>query len=90
MIEKVPGRLGLRFQTVLLPTSYVVLLQFLGLHGRIHSNMSSDDATAQALKAKEAGNAAYKSRDFDTAIAKYQEAWDLHKDITYLNNLAGG
>lgn len=51
--------------------------------------MSSEDASAQALKAKEAGNAAYKSRDFTTAIAKYQEAWDLHKDITFLNNLAG-
>lgn len=51
--------------------------------------MSSEDATAQALKCKEAGNAAYKSRDFQTAIAKYQEAWDLHKDITFLNNLAG-
>ena len=51
--------------------------------------MSSEDATAQALQAKEAGNAAYKSRDFATAIAKYQEAWDLHKDITFLNNLAG-
>lgn len=51
--------------------------------------MSSEDAVAQSLKLKEAGNAAYKSRDFDTAIAKYKEAWEQHKDITYLNNLAG-
>lgn len=51
--------------------------------------MSSDDAQAQALKAKEAGNVAYKSRDFETAMTKYKEAWELHKDITFLNNLAG-
>jgi hypothetical protein len=51
--------------------------------------MSSEDAATQALKIKALGNDAYKSRDFATAIAKYQEAWDLHKDITFLNNLAG-
>jgi len=50
--------------------------------------MSDADNKALALKEKEAGNAAYKSRDFDTAIAHYNKAWELHQDITFLNNLA--
>ncbi|CAD6580497.1 MAG: Hsp90 cochaperone [Cyphobasidiales sp. Tagirdzhanova-0007] len=51
--------------------------------------MSADPAAlAQAQKEKEAGNAAYKARDFSTAITHYTEAWETHKDITYLNNLA--
>jgi stress-induced-phosphoprotein 1 len=37
---------------------------------------------------KTSGNAAYKARNFDAAIAHYQKAWDLYKDITYLNNLS--
>lgn len=49
----------------------------------------AEDGQAAALKAKEAGNAAYKARDFQTAIGHYTQAWELHKDITYLNNLAG-
>lgn len=49
----------------------------------------AEDQSAAALREKEAGNAAYKSRDFDTAIAHYNKAWELHKDITFLNNLAG-
>ncbi|BFZ64703.1 Hsp90 cochaperone [Saitoella coloradoensis] len=50
----------------------------------------SDDAKAkeQADAEKAKGNAAYKSRDFATAIAQFEKAWSLHKDITYLNNLA--
>jgi stress-induced-phosphoprotein 1 len=51
--------------------------------------MSDSEAQASALKCKEEGNAAYKSRDFAGAIDKYKQAWELHKDITYLNNLAG-
>ena len=51
--------------------------------------MSDADNKAIAFKEKEAGNAAYKSRDFDTAIAHYNKAWELHQDITFLNNLAG-
>lgn len=43
----------------------------------------------QALAEKETGNKAYLSRDFATAITHYTKAWELHKDITYLNNLAG-
>ena len=37
---------------------------------------------------KNKGNAAYKSRHFDEAITHYEKAWELHKDITYLNNLS--
>ncbi|KAI5956545.1 STI1 [Candida jiufengensis] len=41
-----------------------------------------------ADKAKAEGNALYKQRKFDEAIAQYNKAWELHKDITYLNNRA--
>ena len=37
---------------------------------------------------KNKGNAAYKARHFDEAITHYEKAWELHKDITYLNNLS--
>ena len=53
-----------------------------------------DDEAADKKKAKEAadkekaiGTENYKKRNFDEAIKHYQAAWDLHKDITYLNNL---
>ncbi|KDE03759.1 hypothetical protein MVLG_05763 [Microbotryum lychnidis-dioicae p1A1 Lamole] len=46
----------------------------------------SDQAAADALKLK--GNEAYKARDFDKAVELYDQAWNTHKDITYLNNLA--
>lgn len=49
--------------------------------------MSSPEAQALALKTE--GNTLYKARNFDEAAAKYQQAYELHKDITYLNNLAG-
>lgn len=49
--------------------------------------MSSPEAQALALKAE--GNTLYKQRSFDEAAAKYEQAYELHKDITYLNNLAG-
>ncbi|RLV95137.1 Heat shock protein STI1 [Spathaspora sp. JA1] len=42
----------------------------------------------EADVAKTEGNILYKQRKFDEAIAAYQHAWDLHKDITYLNNRA--
>lgn len=50
---------------------------------------SSDDAKAKAAaeEEKKKGNAAYLKRSFDEAIEHYKKAWDLHKDITYLNNL---
>lgn len=41
----------------------------------------SDDK-AKALQLKEAGNAAYKARNFEEAASKYQEAWETDKDIT--------
>jgi stress-induced-phosphoprotein 1 len=53
-----------------------------------------DEEAIEKKKAKEAadkekalGTACYKKREFDEAIKHYQAAWDLHKDITYLNNL---
>lgn len=50
---------------------------------------SSEDAAekAAAEAEKKLGNAAYLQRDFSTAVEHYTKAWDLHKDITYLNNL---
>lgn len=48
--------------------------------------LSSAKTSADAAKAE--GNTLYKQRKFDDAIAKYDEAWSLHKDITYLNNRA--
>lgn len=53
-----------------------------------------DEEAAAAKKSKEEAEAEkkqgtenYKKRNFDAAIAHYSKAWDLHKDITYLNNL---
>ncbi|SMN17857.1 similar to Saccharomyces cerevisiae YOR027W STI1 Hsp90 cochaperone, interacts with the Ssa group of the cytosolic Hsp70 chaperones and activates Ssa1p ATPase activity [Maudiozyma saulgeensis] len=45
-----------------------------------------DKSKAEADLAKAEGNKAYKAHEFDEAIAKYNKAWELHKDITYLNN----
>ncbi|KAH6695762.1 heat shock protein STI1 [Plectosphaerella plurivora] len=53
-----------------------------------------DDEALEKKKAKEAadkekalGTENYKKRNFDEAIAHYTKAWELFKDITYLNNL---
>lgn len=53
-----------------------------------------DEEALEKKKAKEAadkekalGTENYKKRNFDEAIAHYTKAWELHKDITYLNNL---
>lgn len=46
-------------------------------------------AKEAADKEKAQGNALYVKRQFDAAIEHYKKAWELHKDITYLNNLAG-
>ena len=48
--------------------------------------VSSEKAAADEEKNK--GNAAYKARSFDQAIIHYQKAWEIYKDITYLNNLS--
>jgi len=54
-----------------------------------------DEEAIEKKKAQEAadaekkiGNDLYKKRQFDEAIEHYNKAWELHKDITYLNNLA--
>ncbi|CAL3972465.1 unnamed protein product [Diplocarpon coronariae] len=53
-----------------------------------------DEESAEKAKAKAAADAEkklgtenYKKRNFDEAIAHYTKAWELYKDITYLNNL---
>ncbi|KAK9079607.1 hypothetical protein SSX86_001280 [Deinandra increscens subsp. villosa] len=44
---------------------------------------------SQALKEKEAGNAAYKKKDFETAISHYSKALELYDaDISFLTNRA--
>ena len=44
----------------------------------------------QALAAKEKGNAAYKSKQFEEALKHYEEAISLDpNDMTYYNNKAG-
>ncbi len=49
--------------------------------------MEKKKAKEAADKEKALGTENYKKRNFDAAIKHYQAAWDLHKDITYLNNL---
>jgi stress-induced-phosphoprotein 1 len=49
--------------------------------------LAKKEAKEKAEKEKALGTAEYKKRNFDEAIKHYQAAWDLHKDITYLNNL---
>lgn len=47
-----------------------------------------ETSKTEADSAKAEGNTLYKQKKFDEAIALYEKAWDLHKDITYLNNCA--
>lgn len=42
----------------------------------------------EAEEEKAEGNKLYKARKFDEAIQHYNKAWELYKDITYLNNRA--
>jgi stress-induced-phosphoprotein 1 len=53
-----------------------------------------DEETLAKKKAQEAGDAEkkigndfYKKKQFDEAIEHYTKAWELNKDITYLNNI---
>lgn len=53
-----------------------------------------DEEAAAKKKAVEAGDAEkktgnefYKKKQFDQAIEHYTKAWELNKDITYLNNI---
>ena len=54
--------------------------------GPTSSDVSPEKAAADEEKNK--GNTAYKARNFGEAIAHYEKAWELFKDITYLNNLS--
>lgn len=46
-----------------------------------------DPTVAEAEAEKKLGNERYLKREFEAAEAHYKKAWDLNKDITYLNNL---
>ncbi|KAL5358899.1 hypothetical protein BJX96DRAFT_147451 [Aspergillus floccosus] len=53
-----------------------------------------DEEAIAKKKAKEAGDAEkkigndfYKKKQFDEAIEHYTKAWELNKDVTYLNNI---
>ncbi|KAL2864934.1 Hsp90 cochaperone STI1 [Aspergillus lucknowensis] len=53
-----------------------------------------DEEAAAKKKAQEAGDAEkkigndfYKKKQFDEAIEHYNKAWELNKDVTYLNNI---
>ncbi|RKF80516.1 Heat shock protein sti1-like protein [Golovinomyces cichoracearum] len=45
------------------------------------------ESKAAADKEKELGTQQYKKRNFEEAISHYQKAWELNKDIIYLNNI---
>ncbi|KAI1500233.1 hypothetical protein F5X99DRAFT_386895 [Biscogniauxia marginata] len=49
--------------------------------------LAKKKAKEEADKEKALGTENYKKRNFDEAIKHYAKAWDLYKDITYLNNL---
>ncbi|KAJ6104118.1 hypothetical protein N7523_010438 [Penicillium sp. IBT 18751x] len=53
-----------------------------------------DEEAVAKRKAQEAGDAEkkigndfYKKKEFDQAIEHYEKAWELNKDVTYLNNI---
>lgn len=50
--------------------------------------LEKQNAKKNADEEKLEGNKLYKARKFDEAIEHYNKAWELHKDITYLNNRA--
>ncbi|CCH44638.1 Heat shock protein [Wickerhamomyces ciferrii] len=59
--------------------------------GDIKIEEATDSTTSQKQKADESkaeGNKLYKQRKFDEAIAKYNEAFEINPDVTYLNNRA--
>jgi stress-induced-phosphoprotein 1 len=49
--------------------------------------LAAKEAKAEADKEKEQGTEFYKKKQFDEAIKHYAKAWDINKDIAYLNNL---
>lgn len=51
---------------------------------------TSNVISLQALKEKELGNAAYKNKDFETALKHYEQAIeDDPTNMTYITNQAG-
>jgi stress-induced-phosphoprotein 1 len=48
---------------------------------------AAKEAKAKADELKKKGTEFYKKRQFDEAIENYSNAWETHKDITYLTNL---
>lgn len=57
--------------------------------GLTEEEKEAKERKAQALKEKEVGNAAYKKKDFDTAIQHYTKAMELdNEDISYIMNRA--
>ena len=47
-------------------------------------------AKAAAEEQKKIGSDAYRKRDFETAAAAFEKAWQLWpKDVTFLTNLSG-
>lgn len=52
----------------------------------VEEEETEQDNKAAAELEKAEGNKLYKSRQFDDAIEHYNKAWELHNDITYLNN----
>ncbi|CAI0476853.1 unnamed protein product [Linum tenue] len=56
---------------------------------RSQEEREAKEKKAQALKEKELGNAAYKKKDFETAIAHYTKAIELYdEDISFITNRA--
>lgn len=49
---------------------------------------AAPSSKAEADLAKAEGNKLYKQKKFNEAIEQYNKAWELHNDITYLNNRA--
>lgn len=50
-------------------------------------NMAKKKAKEAGDKEKQIGTENYKKRQFDAAIEHYSKAWELNKDVTYLNNV---
>ena len=56
----------------------------------IHVLTSQMPPHTQAIQEKEKGNAAYKKKDFETALAHYDKAFELDPtNVTFLTNKAG-
>ncbi|CAI4218489.1 unnamed protein product [Parascedosporium putredinis] len=63
------------------------MIQVLGPEEEDEEALEKKKAKEAAEKEKALGTENYKKRNFDDAIKHYSKAWELHQDITYLNNL---